>query len=150
MHRRPGTAARAATMAVLLLAGACSHLPHWSWHRSPAPPPQPVHELTITGTPGTFPQYWKRNTLVVDLSGARGAGNIVLAPAAGTTWPVRIALRVMPGSFGVLEVRAAQRMLLPITADGTQPIDLELTPGLYTAASPQIAVAWGPAAPPAQ
>lgn len=142
---RPGTgsAARVAAAALLLLSAAgCSHL-HWPWHHAPPAAPAPVHELDIDG-PGTFAQYWKRNTLVVDLSGVRGSGSIVLKPVAGTTWPVRIALRVLPGSFGVLEVRGAQRVVLPITATGTQPVDLELAPGIYTPASPQMTVTWGP------
>ncbi|MGH8276408.1 MAG: hypothetical protein ACRETH_06915, partial [Steroidobacteraceae bacterium] len=102
------SAARAATAAVLLTLCGCSHLPAWPWHHAPAPPPPPVHELDITGvnTPGTFAQYWKRNTLLVDLSGARGSGQIVLKPAAGAAWPVRLAFRATPGSFAVLEVRA--------------------------------------------
>ena len=136
--------------AALALA-ACSHLRsiHWPWsHRAP-PPPEAVHELVVTspqGAPVDVPQYWKRNTLVVDLRGISGAGGVVLRPAAGTTWPVRLAVRVMPGSVAELEVRADQRLVLPITAQGTKPVDLELPPGVYTSSTEEIRVNWGPAA----
>ncbi len=121
---------------------------HMPWSHRPAPPPQPVHELVITDAAGAaapFPQYWKRNTLVVDLQGISGTGHITLTPPAGMTWPFRLALRVMPGSVGELDVRADQRWVVPIVQTGKKPVDLELAPGLYTARSPRISVAWGPA-----
>ena len=143
MHSRQaaGTLARGSMLAVLLALGACSHL-HWPWHKAPPVPPTPVHELTISGA-ATPAQYWKRNTLLVDLSAASGTGQIVLAPTAGSTWPVRLAFRVTPGAFGALEVRGAAREVLPIAPSGTAPIDLELTPGVYDAGTPQITVSWG-------
>jgi hypothetical protein len=126
----------------------CAHLSslHWPWHHQPPPPPMPVHELDISGAPSpdTFPQYWRRNTLLVDLSSASGAGSITLKPSAGTTWPVRLAFRVTPGAIAALEVRAAERTVLPITPGGGKPIDLELTPDLYTATTAQMTVSWGP------
>lgn len=128
------------------LAG-CGHLPSWPWHHRPTPPPPQVHELdemSDAGTAVSFPQYWMNNTLVVDLQGATGSGSIVLKPREGTTWPVRVAFKVMPGSIGVLEVRAAQRTVLPVTTQGARPVVLELSPGIYTRKSPQIAVSWGP------
>jgi len=140
-------AARAAAIAAVLLTAACSHL-HRPWHRKPPPPPPPVHELDISGAAAAdaFPQSWKRNTLVVDLSAASGSGSLTLKPLEGTTWPVRIALRVTPGSIGVLEVSAAQRVALPISATPGKPIDLELAPGVYTPQSPDIRLSWGPQA----
>jgi hypothetical protein len=140
-------AARAATVASMLVSAGCSHMPslHWPWHRSPPPPPTPVHELDVTGASAdTYPQYWKRNTLLVDLSGATGSGSITLKPAEGTTWPVRIAFRVRPGAIGVLDVRGAERTLLPITNTAGPPVDLELTPGIYTPSTTQMTVSWGP------
>ena len=133
-----------------LSAAGCSHL-HWPWHHQPPPPPTPVHELDITsaGATATYPQYWKRNTLVVDLSAAGGSGSITLKPAAGTTWPVRLALRVTPGAIGMLDVQAAQRLRLPVTPGGGKPIDLELDPGVYTPTTPQLTVSWEPLASPA-
>jgi hypothetical protein len=139
-------AGRTAAIVLLLLSAGCSHMPsmHWPWHHSPPPPPTPVHELDITGTSTAFPQYWKRNTLLVDLSGATGSGSITLKPTEGTTWPVRIAFRVSPGAIGVLDVRGAERTLLPINASGHAPIDLELSPGMFTPGTPQMTVSWGP------
>jgi len=141
-----------AACAAGVLAG-CGHLPslHWPWRHKQTPPPPPVHELDETSATGTasFPQFWMRNTLVVDLQSASGTGSVVLKPRAGTTWPVRVAFKVMPGSFGVLEIRAAQRTVLPVTSDGAQPIVLELTPGIYQAKTPQMTVSWGPSTLPA-
>ena len=139
-------AAWVAALALALLVGGCGR--HWPWHHSPPPPPTPVHELDITGPAAdTYPQYWKRNTLLVDLSGASGSGSITLKPVEGSTWPVRIAFRVRPGAIGVLDVRGAERTLLPINDTGASPVDLELTPGMYTPTTPQMTVSWGPAAP---
>jgi hypothetical protein len=140
---------RAAAVVLLVSVAACGHLsaPRWPWHHSPAAP-TPVHELDITGAGAdTFPQYWKRNTLLVDLSAARGSGSITLRPGTAG-WPVRVAFRVTPGAIGVLEALGAQRQTLPITATGSTPIDLELAPGVYTAASEQMTVSWGPGVTP--
>ncbi len=147
----------AVSLAVALWLAGCGHMPHvssphWPWqHRAP-PAPTPVQELEIAPAADTaaaqFPQYWQRNTLVVDLRGASGQGSLVMRPRAGTTWPVRIALRVTPGSVGELEVRGAQRVLLPIVASGSRPVDLELPPGSYRLRTPEITVSWGPAPPP--
>jgi hypothetical protein len=142
-----------ALLGPLGMLGACSHL-HWPFHRKPPPQPEVAHELVVTAPDGTtaapYPQYWKRNTVVVDLQGASGTGGIVLKPRpGGAGWPVRIALRMKPGAVGQLEVRADQRAIIPVTPSGTQPVDLELPPGLYTAKSEQITVQWGPANEPA-
>ena len=138
--------ARAAALGALLAIGGCSHL-RWPWHHAPPPAPVPVHEVDVTGSMGPA-QYWKRNTLLIDLSSASGTGSLVLTPTAGGGWPVRLAFRVRPGAFGALEVRGAERQVLPISATGTAPVDLELPPGIYTASTPRIAVSWGPAAKP--
>jgi hypothetical protein len=131
----------------LLALTACAYMP---WSKKPPAAPDPVHELTITGADGApataFPQYWKRNTLVVDLQSASGMGAVTLKP--GAKWPVRIALRVRPGTVGLLEVQADQRMILPVSREGDKPVDLELVPGVYTPKSPQIVVHWEPARTP--
>ena len=145
--------ARAVALAWLAGAAACSHVP---WHHRPPPAPAPVHELDISvantagPAPATaFPQYWERNTLLVDLSAARGSGSIVLKPAAGGAWPVRLAFRITPGAIGALEVSAAQHTRLPINPSGSRPVDLELDPGIYTPQTEAITVSWGPRAEPA-
>ncbi len=147
------SAGRAGAAALVLLAAGCGHLPamHWPWHQRPAPAAAPVHELDISaaaGAPDSWRQYWRRNTLVVDLTAASGSGSITLKPASGAAWPVRLALRVTPGAIGVLEVRADQRLILPITPAG-KPTDLELTPRLYTSATKQMSITWGPNSAPA-
>ena len=135
-----------------LLVG-CGHLNFWPFRHKPTPPPPEVHELDEAsegGAAATYPQYWMRNTLIVDLQGVSGTGSVTLKPREHTTWPVRIALKVMPGSVGELEVRAAQRTVLPVTQAGAKPVVLELSPSIFTAKSPQITVAWGPNPAPAE
>jgi hypothetical protein len=132
--------------ACALMLAACGHLP---WSKKAPAAPEAVNELVLTGADGSpaqgFPQYWKRNTLVVDLSSASGSGSVVLKPGDSGKWPVRVAFRVMPGSIGLLEVQADQRMLLPVGRDGTKTVDLELVPGVYTPKTAQISVRWEPA-----
>jgi hypothetical protein len=153
---RPGTQRRLAVVALVLAGTAlavsgCSHL-RWPWRHRPPPQPQAVHELVETSpdgrTPVDFPQYWKRNTLILDLQSISGLGGVALRPRAGTTWPVRLAVRVRPGSVGQVEIRADQRIVMPITAVGANPVDLELAPGVYTPKTDEIRVSWGPAAAP--
>lgn len=166
MRSGPGArrTARAAAVALVLSAAGCGHLPtmhwpamHWPWHHQPAPPAPPVHELDISpgagaaagaGAASAFPQYWKRNTLVVDLSAASGTGGVALMPASGSAWPVRLALRVTPGSIGLLSVRGDERLVIPITPAAGKPVDLELAPGVYSSKTAQISVSWGPNSPP--
>ena len=139
---------RLSTVVIVAALAACSHL-HWPFHRRPPPQPEVAHELVLSAPDGSgvdaYSQYWKRNTVVVDLQAASGTGGIVLRPRpGGAGWPVSIALRVKPGSVGQLEVRAEQRVLIPVTATGTQAVDVELPPGVYSAKSEQITVQWGP------
>jgi hypothetical protein len=150
MTDRPVPAVTTAMLltALLTIAAGCSHLPPMRpFHRKPAPAPEVVHELVITTPEGAdmaFPQYWKGNTLVVDMRPAGGQGSAVLKPGEHSVWPARIAFRVSPAQFGALEVRAAQRVVIPITTTGSKPVDLELAPGVFIMKSPQIAIAWGP------
>jgi hypothetical protein len=130
---------------------ACGQMP---WSRKEPPQPRAVNELIELAADGVptnaFPQYWKRNTLVVDLlTAASTGGQVTLKPRDGGKWPVRIAFRVMPGSVGLLEVQADQRLLMPVAREGTKPIDLELVPGVYSAQTPQITVKWEALKPPA-
>jgi hypothetical protein len=129
--------------AVAAIAG-CGHIP---WSEPPAPQVEPAHELQELAEDGTptqaFPQFWKRNTLVVDLQDAAPAGKFILKPREGSAWPVRIAFRARPGTLGVIEVHANQRMLIPVTTSGSATVDLELAPGVYTSKSEQMTVQWG-------
>jgi hypothetical protein len=134
-----------AALAAGLLA-ACSHL-HWPWNHGPPPPPVPVHEVDLAGAGlEGAPQYWKRNTLLIDLSGASGSGTLTVKPVAGTTWPVRLAFRVSP-AMGVLEVEGAQRLRLPISQSAGPPLDLELPPGIYSAKTEALTVRFGEHSP---
>jgi hypothetical protein len=148
------TTASATLVAIWAMIGAgCGHIPQpqWPWHRAPSQAPEVVHELVITGADGTalaYPQYFKGNTLVVDLRLAAATGSIVLKPREHTVWPVRISFRVLPGQFGELEVHAYQRVVLPVTTAGTRPVDLDLAPGVFIMKTPQITVQWGPATQP--
>jgi len=101
-------------------------------------------ELAEDGTPtNAFPQYWARNTLVIDMQSAASAGKFILKPRRGHDWPMRLAFRARPGTLGLIEVRAAQRMLIPVTREGTAAVDIELVPGVYTVKTEQMTVQWG-------
>ncbi len=141
--------------AVLATLAGCSQLrvPHpdlhvarlWPFHRKATAVPQAVDELVAEAAVGVSPvslaQYWDRNTLLVDLTGAAGDGSVRLRPAAGTGWPVRLEFRVQSGSIGRLEVVGAQRVTYLVPASGG-PVVLKLDPGVYTARTTALAVAW--------
>ena len=135
--------------AVSILITACSsmHAPKiWPFYKKPNPLPEAVHEvdlLNADGTPASFPQYWKRNTLVIDLSGASGTGSVTARLPAETTWPVRVAVRVRPGSVQQLEVRGEERSVMPVVAEGALPIDLELVPSVFRPTTQAIYIDWG-------
>ena len=111
------------------------HMPKiWPFYKKPKPVPEAVHELDLVnadGTPASYPQYWKRNTLVIDLSGVSGTGSVAARLPDETTWPVRVAVRVQPGSVQQIEVQGEERNVLPVAAEGTMPIDLEFAPSVY-------------------
>jgi hypothetical protein len=149
-HRAARVCATVVVAACLASLAACSHMP---WQHKVARRPEAVSvlvELAADGVPtDVFPQYWKRNTLVVDLTtAASNGGALTLMPRQGAKWPVRIAFRVMPGSVGLLEVQADQRLLMPVAREGTAPVDLELVPGVYTSKTPRIIVKWEALKPP--
>ena len=129
---------------------ACSsmHMPHVRpFYKKPKPVPEAVLELNLLNTDGStasFPQYWKRNTLVIDLSGVSGAGNVAARLPEETTWPVRLAVRVRPGSVGQVEIQGEERSVLPVTNEGTATIDLEIVPSVYTPKTAAIYISWGP------
>jgi hypothetical protein len=142
--------ARLAFIAAASLAlSACSslHAPKiWPFYKKPKPAPEVVHEvdlLNTDGTPAGYPQFWKRNTLVIDLSGASGTGSVTAKLPAETTWPVRVAVRVRPGSVQQIEVQGEERNVLPVAAEGTLPIDLELMPSVFRPTTQAIYINWG-------
>ncbi len=157
--RSAGGLARLGLVAVTatLLAGlsGCSGLSvpkmTWPFGAKVVPAPQPVDEIAFEAAEGAsavaYPQYWKRNTLVVDLQSAPSSGRMTMRPRSPDGWPVRLALRVTPGAIGQLEVQASQRVLLPVDAGAKPPVDLELAPSIYRRDTPAIVVSWGQSPP---
>ena len=141
--------ARLALLAAACIAlSACSTMSNlWPFHKKAKPGPAAVHELDLVnadGSAATYPQYWVRNTLVLDLSGVGGVGSVAARLPDETTWPVRVAVRVRPGSVDQLEVLGEERNILPVSKDGTKPIDLTLAPSVYTPKTAAIYISWGP------
>jgi hypothetical protein len=130
----------------LLFAG-CSTPKIWPFYKKPKPAPEVVHELDLVnadGTPSSFPQYWKRNTLVIDLSGASGTGTVAARLPAEATWPIRVAVRVQPGSVEQVEIVGEERNVLAVSRAGTLPLDLEFAPSVYRPNTGTIYISWGP------
>jgi hypothetical protein len=129
---------------------ACSSvkMPHvWPFYKKPKPAPVAVHELNLLnadGSTATFPQYWKRNTLVIDLSGVGGIGSFAARLPEETTWPIRLAVRVRPGSVAQIEIQGEERSVLPVSNEGTANIDLDVLPSVYTPKTAAIYISWGP------
>ena len=125
---------------------ACSTPKIWPFYKKPKPAPEAVHELELVnadGTQATYPQYWKRNTLVIDLSGVSGTGTVAAKLPEQTPWPVRVAVRVRPGSVEQVEVQGEERSVLTVTRDGVLPLDLELAPSVYRKSTGAIYISWG-------
>jgi hypothetical protein len=134
--------------AIGALSKSSMHMPKiWPFYKKPKPAPEVVHEvdlLNADGTPASFPQYWKRNTLVIDLSGISGSGGIAARLPAETTWPVRVAVRVQPGSVQQIEVQGEERNVMAVATEGTLPIDLEFAPSVLRPGTQAVYVSWGP------
>jgi len=149
MNRKARRFVRAAAFSVLVLGVAsCAHIPQltWPWRARAAAPPRAVEVVAIRSEDGVpvraFPQYWLRNTLLIDLSGAAPSGTIVLGRREKGTWPVRLAFRVRPAEIKMLEVSAAQRLLMPTSTEAGDQIELEVTPGVYARDTQSITVRW--------
>ncbi len=144
---RNGLIRAGALILLATLAGCTTFRNHWTFTRSVPPPPPPVAELIVgwpqDGTPPVVLQYWERNTLVLDITNVGGQGRITLRPAPEKTWPARLAFRMAPRRFEELEVRGAQRLLLPVAAAGTEAVTAELPAGLYRKDTVELAVSWG-------
>jgi hypothetical protein len=136
----------AACCLALTACGTLSMPKIWPFYKKPKAGPEAVHELTLVnadGSAATFPQYWKRNTLVIDLSGVSGTGSVAARLPEETIWPVRMAVRVRPGNVGQLEVQAEERNVLAVTGEGAEPVDIELAGSLYTPNTAAIYISWG-------
>jgi hypothetical protein len=137
-------------VAILGLAGCASLSARLPWRHKAPPPVEVSTALTVAAPDGAalpWPQFWKRNDVVLDMSGVAGTGSAVVQPRSGLTWPVRVVLRLAPGAVGAIDVRGAQRLVVPVPAGGAATVDVELPPGIYRAATRQLRVSWGPLAP---
>jgi hypothetical protein len=152
--RNPGVAPTAACLLVaggIGLAGCTSLTAHLPWGHKAPPAPEVSTALNVSTPEGaalSWPQFWQRNDVVLDMSAVAGTGSAVVMPRAGLTWPVRVALRVRRGAIGEVEVRGAQRWVVPIAASGAGTVDVELPPGVYVAATKQFTVNWDTAGAP--
>ena len=139
---------RLALIAVVsVFVAGCSMPRIWPFHKKAKPVPEAVHELDLVnadGTPSSFPQYWKRNTLVIDLTSASGSGTVAARLPAEATWPVRVAVRVQPGSVEQLEIVGEERSVLAVSREATLPLDLEFEPSVYRPNTGSIYINWGP------
>jgi hypothetical protein len=133
-------------MAALLLAGCASVKAHLPFGKPRVPAPEPVGELALQfpagGSAAGVQQFWERNTLVVDLQGAPAAGQVTLVRRSDRNWPARMAVRMTSQQIEMVEVRGAQRIVLPVSA-GTGAVTAELPPGVYDQATPRITLSWG-------
>jgi hypothetical protein len=129
----------------------------WPWSHSDANHPLAVHEVVFESAQGIDPaqgitpavgidppQYWDRNTLLIDLSAVPASGALALRPAQGNGWPVRLAFRVRPGSMESLEVRGEQRVVYAVP-NGSKPVLLALDPGVYSPRTASISLQWSAA-----
>lgn len=149
MKPRRHRIACAGIAAALLMAGCSSFGAHWPFRSHGEPAPQVVAELAVElpaeGAPPVVLQYWERNTLVVDLTNVAGTGGVTLHPDAERGWPVRIAFRMLPRRFEVLEVRGAGRVLLPVASGSAMPVTADVPAGVHAAGTPALRVSWGAA-----
>ena len=134
----------------------CSHLhrPHPSawhahlpWHHPAAGPEPLVNELVVevaAGAPApVLPQTWHRNALRVDMIAVTGEGVLTVRPLQGHDWPIRLEFGVQPGSFGHLEIRGEQRVILNVAASGAVST-LAVPQGTYAPATKELVIHYGP------
>lgn len=117
------------------------------WGKAPPPPPPQVDELSFEG--GAIGQHWEGNVLVLDLTTAAAEGRVTATPTYARGWPMRIAVRTLPGRFGALEVQGAQRAVLPVTTEGAGSIDLAIPPEVFAPGTPRMELHWGASIAPA-
>jgi hypothetical protein len=130
---------------VLALSGCAAVKSHWPFGRAKAAAATPVRELAVKVRDDQMPivlQFWERNTLVLDLQSVPSAGSITLSREEGHRWPARLALRMPPARFEVVEVRGVQRVLLPVSS-GAGAVTAELPPGTYNESTTSLRVSWG-------
>ncbi len=131
----------------LLLSGCATVKSHWPFDRSAPVAPLPVSELELklpaAGSSPVVLQFWERNTLVIDLAGVSSIGQVTLVRRAGNAWPTRLAVRMAPQRFAVLEVKGAQRVVLPVATAASTAVTAVLPPGIVDAATAALVISWG-------
>ena len=145
----------ATTLAVILTVGAAAgcksmpklkYKPHWPWGAKPAAVEPEANQIAWEAVEGgtlmQFPQSWARNTLVINMTSATGAGSVRMTAKASMGWPVRMALRVKPGSIASIEIQGAQRVIIPVLASSAASIDLPIEADAYLARTPTITLSW--------
>jgi hypothetical protein len=132
-------------LGVVALSGCATMKSLWPFGRA-KPAPEPVQELQIAAAEGAPPvllQFWERNTLVIDMQSVAATGQATLTRTEGNRWPARVAFRMLPNRFEVLDVRGAQRVVLPISTADTTAITVELPPGAYDEKTASLTMSWG-------
>lgn len=141
MHRNRGIILVAAGL--LASSGCATVKSHWPFGRAKAAAPAPVQELAVEAAAGSSVlQFWERNTLVIDLTAVAGSGELRLIRDPARTWPVRVAMRMLPGRFEELEVQGAQRVLLPVAA-GNGVVTAVLPAATYDKSTMALRLRWG-------
>lgn len=137
----------AVAASALLLTGCATLCGLWPFGHDRAAAAQPVTELLVElpegGAVPVVLQYWERDTLVLDLTNVAATGRVTLRRQAEHSWPARLALRMAPRRFEMVEVRGAARVALPVSAAAGPPVTVELPPELYAADTPQLQLSWG-------
>jgi len=134
---------RFAVVVLLTLSlAACSGGRIWPFGKQAPRAPETASTFVFEGNGASVPQYWRRNTVVIDLQGVGGSGAMTARLGDGHRWPMRVAVRVRPGSFGELEVYGAQRVILPVPEDGTAFVDLELPSSIYRRDTAALQISW--------
>jgi hypothetical protein len=132
---------------VMLLSGCATVKSHWPFGKTAQAAPVPVSELEVklpaAGPVPVVLQFWERNTLVIDLTAVASAGQVVLAHRVDRPWPARLAVRMAPRRFEVIEVRGAQRVVLPVASADAGALTAELPPGVYDAGTAELTISWG-------
>lgn len=141
-----------AILGLSLVAG-CKSMPrpklHWPWASKPAAAEPLANQIAWEAVEGAtvveFPQRWARNTLVIDMTGVAASGSTRMRAKASMGWPVRMALRVRPGSVASIEIVADERVVLPVAAGSGPSTDLLLAPSVYSARTAMITLTWAAA-----
>jgi hypothetical protein len=133
--------------AALLASGGCATVKsHWPFGKAKMPAPEAVQELRVEAASAESApvvlQFWERNTLVLDLTNVAGAGQLQLIRDPGRAWPAQVALRMLPGRFEAVEVRGAQRIVVPVSA-GPGAVTALLPAGAYDTSTTGLALRWG-------